>query len=63
MNTPLQARQTWVNVITSRSQARSSSGKPLYRKSGMRVRTSGGIRLIGASLFLRPQGSDQAEDL
>jgi len=45
MNISLQARHTWVNAI------KSASLQPVYQKSGMRVRTSGGIRLIGESLF------------
>ena len=47
MNTCLQARQTWVRAIRSRSLWAVSE------KSGMVARTSGGILLIGARLFLQ----------
>ena len=47
MNTSLQVLHTWVNAIMALSLLR-----PL-QKSGMRERTSGGTRLIGASLFLQ----------
>jgi hypothetical protein len=47
MNACLQARQTWVRAIRSRSLWAVS------QKSGMIVRTSGGTPLIGARLFLQ----------
>ena len=43
----LQARHTWVSAIVS------SSLTSLFHESGMRMRTSGGILLIGASLLLQ----------
>jgi hypothetical protein len=48
MNTSLQSRHTWVSVIMYWSLSQC-----LSQKSGMRARISGGIRLTGASLFLR----------
>ena len=47
MKTSLQARHTWVNEITPMGLSH------LSQESGMRMRTSGGIRLIGASLFFK----------
>ena len=47
MNACLQARHTWVSAIKPRSS------RAVSQKSGIRVRTSGGTRLIGARLFLQ----------
>ena len=43
----LQTLHTWVNAIVARSLT------SLFQKSGMITRISGGILLIGASLFLQ----------
>ena len=49
MKFSLQVRHTWVSAMTSlRLQS-------VPQESGRRVRTSGGIRLIGASPFFKDQ--------
>ena len=47
MKTSLQAWHTWVSVTKFRSLP------PMSQKFGRRVRISGGIWLIGATLFLQ----------